>query len=135
VCYPSHAVDVANTFLMVDQTCKTLRGGIFEPTRSSTWNASASAFYPLKLNLQLGFGGFGEYEDETVSLADGISVQSQAVAVVNATEYWLGLFGLGAQGTYYNTTRKATFLSTMVDVGLAPSRSYGYSAGAYHREY
>lgn len=117
---------------MLDQTCKTLRGAIFDPKRSSTWNASS--FYPLGLDPQLGFGEYGEYGYETVALGDQISVPSRVVGVVNTTEYWLGFFGLGIGTVTYDSTKKATFLSTMVQVGLAPSRSYGYTAGAYYRE-
>jgi hypothetical protein len=70
-----------------------------------------------------------------VALGDSLSVPARAVAVVNATEHWLGLFGLGIVPTAYNQTTTTTFLTEMVERGLAPSRSYGYSAGAYHREH
>ncbi len=69
-----------------------------------------------------------------MALGDSFSVPARAVAVVNASENWLGLFGLGIVSTVLDQTTTTTFLTEMVERGLAPSRSYGYSAGARHRE-
>ena len=119
-------------FSPIDPVCIPRRGGIFDPKKSSTWNASS--FYPLDLDSQLGFGGMGQYGFDTVALGDQAAITSRVVGVVNATEYWLGFFGLGTIPVTLNQTEKATVLSSMVKVDLIPSHSYGYSAGAYHRE-
>ena len=119
-------------FFPTDSECIRKRGGIFDPTGSSTWNASA--LYPLGLDPQLGFGGLGQYGYETVALGDQVAIGTRVVGVVNSTDYLLGFFGLNVIPSTLNQTQKATVLSSMVGLGLIPSHVYGYSAGAYHRE-
>lgn len=119
-------------FSPIDPVCIPRRGGIFDPKGSNTWNASS--FYPLGLDPQLGFGGMGQYGFDTVALGDQAAIATRVVGMVNATEYWLGYFGLGIIPTTLNQTQKTTVLSSMVEGGFVPSHSYGYSAGAYYRE-
>lgn len=119
--------------------CETKRGGIFHSNQSSTW--TDVGLFALGLDPKLGFGGNGAYGFDSIALSDKLSVQSQTVAVINTTEYWLGFMGLGiipsnfsaaANGT--NSDRK-TYLSSLAETAKAiPSRSYGYTAGAYYRE-
>ena len=117
----------------IDPVCTPLRGATYDPARSSTWDLSG--FYPLEFDQQLGFGGYGQYGFDTVALGDNVSIASGVVNVVNATEYWLGLFGLGITTVKLNQTNKKTVLTTMVETGLVPSHSYGYTAGAFYREH
>lgn len=117
----------------IDPVCTSVRGDTYNPKESSTWNFSS--FYPLSLDPQLGLGGYGQYGFDTVALGDDSAIESRVVGVVNATEYWLGFFGLGINTLKYNQTNKETVLTSMVDLGLAPSHSWGYSAGAYYREH
>lgn len=116
----------------IDPICVRNRGGVFDPKESSTWNASGT--YPLSLDPQLGFGGNGQYGFDTVALGDQVAITSRVVGVVNVTQYWLGFFGLGTIPVSLGQTQRATVLSAMVELGLVPSHSYGYTAGAYHRE-
>lgn len=119
-------------FSPIDSPCIHNRGGIFDPTASSTWNASA--FYPLGLDPQLGFDGFGQYGYDTVALGDQVAIRNRVVGVVNSTDYLLGFFGLNTIPITLNQTETATVLSSLVAVDLIPSHVYGYSAGAYYRE-
>ena len=57
----------------------------------------------------------------------------QIVAVLNSTDNLLGVMGLGIETTNFTDVEKPTFLSTLADIqNLIPSRSYGYTAGAYY---
>ncbi|CAF9910717.1 MAG: hypothetical protein ALECFALPRED_006806 [Alectoria fallacina] len=112
--------------------CLTKRGDVFQSNESTTW-ADQGPFV-LGLDPQLGFGGDGIYGFDNISLSDDISVPSQVVGVINTTDYWLGFFGLGVEPTNFTSDDKPTFLDSMVEtMGLIPSHSYGYTAGAYYR--
>ncbi len=113
--------------------CLTKRGGVFQTNESSTW-ADQGPFV-LGLDPQLAFGGVGIYGFDNISLSDSVSVPSQVVGIINTTEYWLGLFGLGVEPTNFTSVDKPTFLDSMVEtMSLIPSHSYGYTAGAYYRK-
>lgn len=59
----------------------------------------------------------------------------QIVGVVNTTDYWLGFLGLGMGVTNFTGTSESPFLSIAADnKSFIPSRSYGYTSGAYYRE-
>ncbi|MCJ1271280.1 hypothetical protein MMC22_011180 [Lobaria immixta] len=130
--------------------CEVKRGGIFHSDNSSTWVKSGS--FALGLDPQLEFGGNGDYGFDSIALSEQISVKSQAVAVINTTEYWLGYMGLGIIPTNFssgaiaanssngtpapnvtNVDQKSFLSSLMETEGLIPSHSYGYTAGAYYR--
>ena len=131
--------------------CQTKRGGLFQRNESSTWRDQG--YYNLGLDTQLGFNGNGDYGLDTISLNDQISVPSQIIGVINSTDYWNGILGLGewpsttltettsadvlpvgVKPTNFTTVNQLTFLSSMVENrSLIPSHSYGYTAGAYYR--
>ncbi|MCJ1359707.1 MAG: hypothetical protein MMC33_009709 [Icmadophila ericetorum] len=111
--------------------CASDRGGLFELNTSSTWQELN--YYDLGLDPQLGFGGIGNYGLDNISLSDTISVPQQIVSVINTTDYWLGLFGLGVTPTNFTNANQPTFLSSMANHSYIPSLSYGYTAGAYYR--
>lgn len=142
---------VADRSRSIGSECETKRGGIFHSDNSSTWIKSGS--FALGLDPELGLGGNGDYGFDTIALSDQISVQSQTIAVINTTDYWLGLMGLGVTPTNFSSASTAanssngtpapnvtnvdqkTFLSSLVETdNLIPSHSYGYTAGAYYRK-
>lgn len=109
------------------------RGGLFRPATSSTWHALGP--YALGLDPQLEFGGYGAYGFDSIALSDRISVPSQIVGVINTTDYWLGLLGLGIKPTNFTSDDTKTFLSNMIEnQSLIPSHSYGFTSGAHYRE-
>lgn len=119
--------------------CETKRGGIFHSNQSSTW--TDVGLFRLGLDPKLGFGGNGAYGFDSIALSDQLSVQSQTVAVINTTDYWLGFMGLGITPTNFSAAAngtnsdKKTYLSSLAETAkVIPSRSYGYTAGAYYRE-
>lgn len=142
---------VADNSRSIGSECEIKRGGIFHSDNSSTWVKSGS--FALGLDPQLEFGGNGDYGFDSIALSEQISVKSQAVAVINTTEYWLGYMGLGIIPTNFSSGAIAanssngtpapnvtnvdqkTFLSSLMETeGLIPSHSYGYTAGAYYRK-
>ena len=71
------------------------------------------------------------YGYDNVDLSAEIVVPHQTVAVVDGTEYWLGMLGLGVIPTNFTDANQPTFLDSMVEnQSLIPSHSYGYTAGA-----
>ena len=68
-----------------------------------------------------------------MALGDQISVESQIVGIINDTNYWLGYLGLGIEPTNFTDADTPTFLSSLANHSIIPSRSYGYTAGAYYR--
>jgi hypothetical protein len=75
---------------------------------------------------------------ETVVLYDSVTqmdtnLQKLVVAAINDTDYYTGFFGLGITPGSFGTTVVPSPLSTLVEQdGVAPSHSYGYTAGAYY---
>lgn len=114
-------------------TCRDKRGGIFFSNLSSSWEGVGS--YALGYDLQLGYSGNGDYGYDDIALTEDLVVPSQIVAVVNSTEHWLGYMGLGIQETNFTEVNKLSFIGSLVEnQSLIPSHSYGYTAGAYHRQ-
>ncbi|GIZ45953.1 hypothetical protein CKM354_000909800 [Cercospora kikuchii] len=60
---------------------------------------------------------------------------SQIVGGISSYIFWLGVFGLGIQpGTFSNLPNNATtLLESAKEIGLSPSASYGFYAGAAYR--
>ena len=114
--------------------CTTKRAGLFVANESSSFRSQG--LYELNFDPELGNTGFGYYGLDTVSLDDTTSVSEQIVAVVNSTDYWIGSLGLGVQDTRFTGSENiAPLLSSLVEkVNEIPSRSYGYTAGAFYRE-
>ena len=117
---------------MVAFECRNLRGGLFEPNASSTWQEIG--FYELDMDANLGFTGYGEYGWDTIELDQYIVSPHQAIGIVNSTQYWLGYLGLGINHINFTDNNELTYLSTLVEnQSYIPSHSYGYTAGAYYR--
>ena len=81
------------------------------------------------------------YGHDTVALglSDAIGspqLQSQVVAAFENDDFYIGLFGLGHEGTNFSNynTPNATFLTSLKDRNMIPSLSWGYTAGAVYRE-
>ena len=67
----------------------------------------------------------------------GPPVASQIVVASETDDFYLGLFGLGHQGTNISnfTDPHPTFLTALKNEGLIPSLSWAYTAGARYRKY
>lgn len=129
-------------------TCSESRGEIFDPSLSKNWTSLGN--YSLGVETNLGYYFPGEYGLDTVALGltNGTgepSLQGQVVAGLETYDYYTGLFGLGDQPV--NLTASAdsenltgtishpSFLTTMKNQKLIPSRSWAYTAGAFYRKF
>lgn len=117
-------------------TCEESRGGLFDYTNSKSWDVLGN--YSLGLEANLGYGGLSAtYGDDTLALGfaasnGGPKLKSQVVAGIETPSYYVGVFGLGSQGTNltsFNDTHPS-FLTTMKAKNLIPSLSWAYTAGA-----
>ncbi|KAK6600079.1 eukaryotic aspartyl protease [Botrytis cinerea] len=119
-----------------DSTCLDSRGSIFNATQSSTWEPlltlESSPYWRLGTGNSLQWPPYGEYGLENLAFGpDGPTIPNATVAMINATEYWVGSFGLGASaGNFSYITPNVTFaqLETLGDI---VSAGYGYTAGLY----
>jgi hypothetical protein len=67
--------------------------------------------------------------DQKFSMADVLT------AALNATEYYIGFFGLGiTQGNFAGVVHESPLTQAVQAYGRIPSYSYGYTAGAYYSE-
>lgn len=121
-------------------TCSEARGDLFDTTQSSSWQALGS--YSLGLELNLGYDGTAPYGLDTVALGfdnstGGPTIDSQVISALATEEYYLGVFGLGHQGTNISnfTEPRPSFLTAMHNQSLIPSLSWAYTAGAPYREF
>lgn len=95
----------------------------------------------MGLEMNLGYSDNATYGLDTVALGlsnatGGPRLDSQVVATFENNHYYVGLFGLGHQGTNFSgySTPNATFLTTLKERNMIPSLSWGYTAGASYRE-
>lgn len=119
----------------LDSLCKANRGGIFDSSNSSTW--SHLGFYDLSVNKELGNTGYADYGLDSLTLGStGVKLLSTVVGTVNATDQWLGSFGLGTTPGSFNGKSPISVLSALVEEqGAMQSHSYGYTAGAKYRKW
>lgn len=93
--------------------------------------------YSLGLEVNLGYDETATYGLDTVALGltkstGGPSLESQIVTGIATDDYYMGVFGLGQQGTNLTnfTEPHTSFLSEMKAKNLIPSLSWAYTAGA-----
>ena len=84
-------------------------------------------------SVERGYEGTGDYGFDTIALSDQIGVPSQVVGIINDTVTLVGSLGLGVKETNFTNEQKSSFLSTLRNQSLIPSRSYGFTAGAFYR--
>ncbi|KAF4123774.1 Eukaryotic aspartyl protease [Geosmithia morbida] len=117
--------------------CASHRGSLFDPSRSSRWEALGI----WQLSLQyLGIKANGEYGMDTVYIdsdaLDGgeLALENTLTAVINTTNPYLGLFGLGInQASFDSDVITTPLISAVQESKLIPSYSYGFTAGAHYR--
>ncbi|KAK8079795.1 hypothetical protein PG997_007613 [Apiospora hydei] len=142
---PAQQVDVTvNTALselwVVESTgcdstnvCKTSRGNVFDVGASQSWGSLGQ----YKLGSD-NLTGNGDYAMETVVVYDSATqrqnpLRKQVVAGINDTQYFTGFFGLGiTPGKFEDAVVLSPLANLVEQVGIVPSHSYGYTAGAYY---
>ena len=118
--------------------CTDARGGIFDPTKSSTWHLNqdvSEGLAPLALDFS-GVNDTGQYGTDHVSLLDtGNNVNQSVVAGIATKKFYLGSFGLNPEtSTLPNTSAPLpNFMSALNKSGSIPSLSWSYTAGNQYR--
>ena len=121
--------------------CTSARGGAYDSTKSSTWNANN--LYELAAETNLGnpysssieIGDFG-YETIGVPGQSGVanvSLDHQVIVGIKTNTYYLGNLGLSPQNisfTQGNSDTSSSFLGSLRNENVIPSLSFGYTAGA-----
>ena len=130
-----------------DQNCSQSRGGLFNPSQSSSWSALGN--YNLGTEENLGYSYAASYGSDTIALGsssyiEGPTLKSQVVAGLETYAYYLGLFGLGRKPSNITSSSSPTnltgtipftsFLGSLKASNLIPSLSWAYTAGAPYRE-
>lgn len=120
-------------------SCNDSRGGLFDATRSSSWQALGN--YSLGLEVDLVEEETAPYGLDTIALGfdnsiGGPTLNSQVISALATDDYYMGVFGLGHQATNISnfTDPLPSFLTTMRNESLIPSLSWAYTAGALYRE-
>jgi len=119
--------------------CSEARGGLFDAAYSSSWHPLGN--FTLGLELNLGYDDSAPYGLDTVALGfsdsfGGPVIESQVVAALATYDRYLGVFGLGHQGTNISnfSDPHPSFLSVIKNQSLIPSLSWAYNAGAKYRQ-
>lgn len=134
-----------NTWVINEQGCPDFYGDKCSDERGFLYNKNDSITYlpesiydtQIETNLGLATSGYGGYE--TIELgwqgSDGPSLEHMPIFEVADPNYWLGIFGLNPLPTNFSTLNnpQPSYMQTLYDDSLIPSRAYGYTAGAKYR--
>ena len=118
--------------------CSDARGGLFDPSKSTSW--FRKDVYRLNEASNLGYGGIennGTYGFDTLALAGAPGVadatlEQQVVASIATDSFYLGSLGLTPTTINFTTSGDSSpsLLSSLKTKGMIPSLSFGYTAGA-----
>ena len=115
--------------------CNVLRGGLFNVNASTTWQDQHG--YTLGSESNLGYTNnqdIGEYGYDTVGISSpgvgGFTLDSQVVAAIFTTDFYLGYLGISPRDVNFNNDPKPSFVGSLKKNNMIPSLSYGYTAGA-----
>jgi len=120
--------------------CIQERGWLFDAALSSSWHPLGNLTLGLAHNL--GYDHSAPYGLDRVALgyddsSAGPVIESQVIATFATYDYYLGVFGLGYQGT--NISKFPDLYPSLTDAmkiqSLIPSLSWAYTAGAKYRQY
>ena len=122
--------------------CSEVRGGLFDPSQSSSW--FRKDVYKLNEAGNLGYddnNNNGTFGFDTLILTGksgvaNISLDHQVIASTATSSFALGSLGLSpALVNFSNSDDSApAYLSALKTKGEIPSLSWGYTAGAYYRK-
>jgi hypothetical protein len=141
-------VPIADDCLALNITnCGQLRGVLpfnnanspgFQNNLSDTWELIG--LFQNGQNKQLGFTGNGLSGYDTVGfITDNVTavteIEHQAVTAFASSNIWLGQIGLSRRGmNFRQDERPESFLTNLRNLGMIPSLSFGYTAGASYRK-
>ena len=121
--------------------CTAARGGAYDSSKSSTWNAKQTYTLAAEINLGNPYSSstqIGDFGYETIGVPGqsgvaNVSLDHQVVAGIKTNTYYLGNLGLSSRNisfTQGNGDMSPSFLGSLKTENLIPSLSFGYTAGA-----
>lgn len=143
------STEVASTWVVAPEGCNTgdaancteVRGGIYDDTKSSSWNVNDIYQLGAENNLGSTYSGNeenGTYGYDTLSIhgkGANVSVNHQVIAAIETKTYFVGNLGLSPQPINFTDSSdpSPSLLQSLKNENLIPSLSYGYTAGASYR--
>ena len=122
--------------------CTKTRGGVYDYSRSSSWNEKA--LYGLGDEANLGYSGdeyngtYGYDDLEIQGKGANVSINHQVISAIETKAFFVGNLGLSPYpinftvGTTVDSS--PSLLASLKNENLIPSLSYGYTAGASYRK-
>ena len=123
------------------RNCADLRGAIFAPNRSSSWNGLGLYGLTLPEEQPLGYGinagSFG-FENVTFGFPDSTfpAASRQVIAGIATEDFYTGVIGLSSRAVNLTTFTDPypSLLASLKSQGIIPSLTWGYTAGAYFKQ-
>ncbi|KAE8406208.1 aspartic peptidase domain-containing protein [Aspergillus pseudonomiae] len=107
--------------------CPEKRGGLFDASKSTTWN-------PQDSHSGSGDPSIEAYYGNDTIWVDFRPVTEQRIEILNDTDTWIGVLGLGmGQSGHIDNLDLNLMETAYINDSFAPSGTYGYTAGAYYR--
>ncbi|KAF1935241.1 acid protease [Clathrospora elynae] len=110
----------------------------FQAKKSSTWHQIG--IYQVAAREELGYNASGLYGLDTLGLmianSGGPTLQNQTIGGVVNDRLWVGRLGMDVKPSNFSDFEdpQRSLITTLKEEGYIPSRSYGYTAGAYYKK-
>ncbi|TKA30745.1 hypothetical protein B0A50_02465 [Salinomyces thailandicus] len=117
--------------------CAESRGGLFNQNASSTFQDVG--LYDTSIEDNLGYGGSAVFGYDSVGLEgqdkSGPTIQNTTVGALAIEDFYLGVFGLNPQPTYFMSldAPSPSYMNQLKEQQYIPSVSAAYTAGARYR--
>lgn len=118
--------------------CPNLRGGLFDPTTSSTWVEKGIDNLPLAAEEVWGYSGNGQFGLDNIVLSysggQGPLLNNTMLAGIATKDFFIGTIGLTPWGVNFTDFNQPapSVLTSLKNAGEISSNSWGYTAGAYY---
>ncbi|KAE8378073.1 aspartic peptidase domain-containing protein [Aspergillus bertholletiae] len=108
--------------------CKKRRGGLFRNSESTTWKSQGVRPSSRDPSVKQYYGS------DTIYVELFTPVTDQTIGILNDTDTWIGLLGLGVSQSRHTDHVGFNILeNAYINDSFVPSGSYGYTAGAHYR--
>ncbi|KAH8657447.1 aspartic peptidase domain-containing protein [Tricladium varicosporioides] len=126
--------------------CGNIRGGAFQPNKSTSWyvptwiknDKTANGVFTVTIESNLGLTASAQYGYDNMSLSAGggmPSLNDQVIGGLAAKDFSMGVLGLNPAATSFSGFNDPipSYMSSLKNQSVIPSQSYGYTAGAQYR--
>ena len=120
--------------------CDDIRGTMFSPNTSSTWNDIGVYTLLLPEEVSLGYSGYADYGYDNLTLGfheGGLPTLSHQIIEAYATkDFYIGSIGLSPRTVNVSSLDdpQLSFLGALAQQNKTPSTSWAYTAGAYYKQ-